>query len=462
MVSTLSPPFSLEGAAFSVASAFSPGLSPVHRFYNTQNGVHFYTISESERANVVAALPHFSYEGVAYHASQVSGAGLAPFYRFYVPSKGFHFYTANEAEKNNIIANLSATCSFEGVGYYVLDSDWRAEKLPHSGVTASQCYKAGDNVLTPCSAPETADLNPQQDGHRADINRMSFGAVDGRALTTCVRDNITGLIWEGKTDDGGLRDKDNTYTNEGGGAAGDTSGYVAAVNALNLCGFSDWRLPTMQELINLVDYGKIGVAPINTTSFGNTALGYYWSADVLSTDSTRALMVSWQILGGGSGFGGRAGTSQMRFVRLVRGSAPSSTRFSFSTIAYGSDGANNVVNDAWTGLQWRRCVEGRVWSGSACTGIESVGTHDQALAHARNQSGWRLPNVKELVSLIDLSVSSGARIHPTAFPGAIKADVWTSSPYVGNARCAWTVRFDGGYVTSGCLIQHFRLVRASQ
>ena len=126
VVNTLSPPFSLEGEAFSVASAFSPGLSPVHRFYNTQTGVHFYTISETERANVVANLPQFSYEGVAYHASQVAGAGLTPFYRFYVPSKGFHFYTANEAEKDSIIANLAATYSYEGIGYYVLDSDWRA------------------------------------------------------------------------------------------------------------------------------------------------------------------------------------------------------------------------------------------------------------------------------------------------------------------------------------------------
>ena len=29
--------------------------------------------------------------------------------------------------------------------------------------------------------------------------------------------------------------------------------------------------------------------------------------------------------------------------------------------AYGSDGANNVVNDAWTGLQWRRCEQGQAW-----------------------------------------------------------------------------------------------------
>ncbi|MFP8779415.1 DUF1566 domain-containing protein [Hydrogenophaga sp. RWCD_12] len=468
IVATLSPPFSLEGAAFSVASAFSPGLSPVHRFYNTQTGVHFYTISESERANVVATLPHFTYEGVAYHASQVAGQGLIPFYRFFVPSKGFHFYTASEAEKDSIIANLAATYSFEGIGYYVLDTNWQAEKLPHSGVTASKCYQAGSDVLVACSTPEASNLNPLQDGHRAAINRMFYSSVAGQALTSCVRSDVTGLIWEGKTDDGGLRDKDNTYTNLGGGAATDTSGYVAAVNALNLCGFSDWRLPTRQELLGLVDYGKAGVAPINTTYFGNTALVDYWSSDVRSTDNTRAWRVGWAVGGGASSALPRAGTYA---VRLVRGDTPSGTRFTFSTIVYGSDAANNVVNDAWTGLQWRRCEEGRVWSGSACTGTESAFNHEQALAHARGESGWRLPNIKELVSLVDLSVRSGSSIDPAAFHSASVSFVWTSSPYVSDPSRALNVSFDAGasfneggsvYIDARTFTDAVRLVRASQ
>ena len=88
---TLSPPFIYEGEAFSVAAAFSAGLSPVHRFYNTQTGVHFYTISEEERAHLVASVPSFHYEGVAYHASQVSGVGLLPLYRFYPAQQGHSF-----------------------------------------------------------------------------------------------------------------------------------------------------------------------------------------------------------------------------------------------------------------------------------------------------------------------------------------------------------------------------------
>ncbi|HEY9096400.1 MAG TPA: hypothetical protein VIN35_11690, partial [Hydrogenophaga sp.] len=101
VMATGSSSYRYEGAAFRVAGSSSPGLSPVHRFFNTVTGVHFYTISEAERANVVATLPQYKYEGVAYYASLVSGAGLVPMYRFFVAGRGFHFYTASAAEKNS-------------------------------------------------------------------------------------------------------------------------------------------------------------------------------------------------------------------------------------------------------------------------------------------------------------------------------------------------------------------------
>ncbi|AOW11977.1 hypothetical protein LPB72_02685 [Hydrogenophaga crassostreae] len=463
VVNTLSPPFSLEGEAFSVASAFSPGLSQVHRFYNTHSGVHFYTISESERANVVATLPHFSYEGVAYHASQVAGAGLIPFYRFYVPSKGFHFYTAKESEKDSIIANLAATYTYEGIGYYVLDSDWRVERLPHSGVTSSQCYQAGSNMLVDCASQGATGLNLQQDGHRVDINRMSYRELPNPAggnypRTSCVKDDVTGLVWEGKTD-GGERSGSFTYTNFGDGTTGDASAYVNRVNQLALCGYTDWRLPTRQELLTIVDFGRITGPAIDINWFPETAEGDYWSGESVSANSS---------LVGSVGFS--AGVSLFRFrshetaVRLVRGRFTSGPRFSYSTVAYGSDGANNVVDDAWTGLQWRRCEQGRVWTGSVCAGTVSRYTHEQALAHARTQSGWRMPSVRELSSLVDLSVSgSAARVDPAAFPGASALHVWGASPDVRNDGQAWFVFFYDGFINHSFRQEDLpvRLVRVS-
>jgi hypothetical protein len=96
----------------------------------------------------------------------------------------------------------------------------------------------------------------------------------------CTRDNVTGLIWEVKTDDGGLRDKDWNYTwynsdpATNGGAVGSAGGnscggtlagyghqcntehYVAAVIGLGLCGQQDWRMPTVDELLSIVHWGR--------------------------------------------------------------------------------------------------------------------------------------------------------------------------------------------------------------
>jgi Protein of unknown function (DUF1566)/Repeat of unknown function (DUF5648) len=465
VIDRLSPPFSYEGAAFAVANDSSPGLSPVHRFYNTRNGVHFYTISEAERAHVAANLPHYTYEGVAYHASQVAGARLIPFHRFFVPSKGFHFYTASEEEKNNVIANLGATYRYEGIGYHVLDERWSAEKLPHTGVTRSTCYIVGSDLLWGCTR-DAAGLNQWQDGFTALFQRMGYGPVPNPAggafpTSSCVRDEATGLVWEGK-ETSGVRGGAALFTHQGSNANTDVSGYLAAVNASRLCGHSDWRLPTRQELLGIVDYSRDSGPLTNPTWFVNSAAVDYWTSDALSTNGGHAWSVNFGTSGGWSLAAERTMT---KAVRLVRGTSFGGPRFTYLTFPYGSDAANNVVNDAWTGLQWRRCEEGRVWSGSECTGTRTEMSHETALLHATAQSGWRMPNIKELASLTDLRVRDGARIDPGAFPG-VRPDVafvWATTPYRTDSSAAWVVNFSlgvvDGYMRSGTL--GVRLLRAN-
>lgn len=113
---------------------------------------------------------------------------------------------------------------------------------------------------------------------------------------SCVRDNVTGLMWEVKTIDGGLRDQNNTYTwynpdaDENAGAPGradggectgsscDTRSYVRAVNQEGLCGYSDWRMPTRAELRSIVDYqATFPAIPID--AFPNTVATSFWSAE---------------------------------------------------------------------------------------------------------------------------------------------------------------------------------------
>lgn len=298
------PQFQYEGPAFYAAGAAAVGLSPVYRFYNRQTGVHFYTISEDEKSLVQASLPQFAYEGIAYYASKVAGTDFVPLFRFYLSSKGYHFYSNNASERDNIIATLPQY-RFEGVGYYVLGPDWGKAKgqLPHSGVTAAQCYQTGSNALVACSSAGATALNGQQDGHRAAVNPMSYSEVPNPAggffaRTECVRDNVTGLIWEGKTASG-MRAASNTFTNyddptqpqrfDGNNfvnptqpeidAANNSVGYVNHVNSIALCGFTDWRLPTADELQGIVDYGVAFPGPtLNSAWFPNTLADGYWSS----------------------------------------------------------------------------------------------------------------------------------------------------------------------------------------
>lgn len=140
----------------------------------------------------------------------------------------------------------------------------------------------------------------------------------------CTKDNKTGLIWEVKTNDDGLRDKDLTYTwyepdaSKNGGFVGypntegrDTYSFTNAVNATGLCGAHNWRLPTKTELDGLVfcsgnqtktlakeEYGSICTgSPFGPTIynpyFQNTNLYWYWSSS--SPFSSSAVSVDFYI-----------------------------------------------------------------------------------------------------------------------------------------------------------------------
>lgn len=121
------------------------------------------------------------------------------------------------------------------------------------------------------------------------------------------------------------------------------------------------------------------------------------------------------------------------------------------------------VTDKRTGLVWARCSVGQTWNGSTCSGSASTYTHEAALAYAQSQSGWRLPNRRELFSLADRGCASPA-IDGMAFPNTPSSLYWSSSPSVGNSSYAWYVSFYDGYVYYGNRYYGYavRLVRASQ
>lgn len=454
------PHMTFEGAAFHASSTAIPGLSPVHRFYNTATGVHFYTISEAERAHVAATLPQFSYEGVAYHASTLPGRGYTPLYRFFYASKGFHFYSNSAAERDNIIATLPQY-SYEGVGYYVLGSDWQTPAVPHTGITGAQCYQGGGSLFVgACANAGATNLNPQQDGHRAAVNPMSYSSVPSgpgtyHPLTSCVTDNVTGLMWEGKEASAlAYRSGEKTYTNLSNSTTNDASTYVVTINAFRVCGFNDWRLPTVEELQGLVDYGRNAGYRINTTAFPNSQGAYYWTANVNPNLSGEAWVVNFY---NGAIF--KRARTEANHLRLVRGIPWTGQRHLLTTRSYPGDSANNAVLDRKTGLTWRRCQQGRFWNGSTCTGTANSFDIEAALAHAKAQTGWRLPNVKELNSITDYGRYFPA-LDTTLFPGDNGLNT-SSTPWLENTSYTLYVQSIDGYVGFGGGASSFRLVSSS-
>lgn len=130
--------------------------------------------------------------------------------------------------------------------------------------------------------------------------------------------------------------------------------------------------------------------------------------------------------------------------------------------------AGDEITDTQTGLIWRRCVEGQAWTGSTCGGFYATYSWNDALACAksiatRTGMAWRLPNVKELQSLVNPNAIAPT-IDTTVFPGTPSDVFWTSTPSSREASTVWIVHFYHGNVYNGSRYNGHavRLVRAGQ
>lgn len=218
------------------------------------------------------------------------------------------------------------------------------DPLNDTGITG--CGNALHNNLTCTSLtsfPAQQDASFGRDVDALDNNDGVAGfsftkiAADGTALAAnatewhCVLDNVTGLMWEVKTNDGGMHDKDWQYSwyqsdkAINGGNAGkknggschntkdcDTLRFTAAVNAENFCGHADWRMPTREELLGIVYFNSINPA-IDTDYFPNTVNASYWTATPNVDNTAGAWLVRF-------GKGGDAWDAKIdpHYLRLVR------------------------------------------------------------------------------------------------------------------------------------------------
>lgn len=210
-----------------------------------------------------------------------------------------------------------------------------------------------DNVVAAqdCSHGRDTTNNDDSDGHAGfsytKLDRAGVPLTDQSAnyATTpwaCVQDNVTGLIWEVKTDDSGLHDKDDKYnwyntdptTNGGDDGYDDYSGnicygynssdfstfcntqaYVNRVNDVGLCGAPDWRMPTRKELEGIVAYHRY-LPAIDTEYFPNAVSSDVWSGSP-EAGSTGILVYAWSVdfYHGDSHYGYRHVDQDVRLVR---------------------------------------------------------------------------------------------------------------------------------------------------
>jgi len=103
--------------------------------------------------------------------------------------------------------------------------------------------------------------------------------------------------------------------------------------------------------------------------------------------------------------------------------------------------ATGTVLDTQTGLTWQQAAPAGATLASTWSSALSYCTSN---AGALPGSGWRLPSMTELQSIVDDSRFNPS-IDPNAFPSTPIALFWTSSTYVPAAGTTWCIDFDDGY-----------------
>ena len=203
--------------------------------------------------------------------------------------------------------SLTATFSVAATGTGPLTYQWKKNGTDISGATSST-YTTPETVIGDNNALYSVAIG---NGTRTVTSNTATLTVSVRysqlvnnsgllyPITECVKDNSTGLIWEGKTASG-TRAGTGKYTNYDStssaqkpdapsssnyvnpsqtdiDAATNSIGYVNSVNAgSGVCGYTDWRMPTHEELQWIL--ASSGSPRIDTTWFPNSQAYGYWSS----------------------------------------------------------------------------------------------------------------------------------------------------------------------------------------
>lgn len=175
----------------------------------------------------------------------------------------------------------------------------------------------------------------------------------------------------------------------------------AYCESLEMGGYDDWRMPTTKELFSISDFSE-GWPYLNTTYFdladtaGVSKDEQYWTQPYVGTTVEGRTNAAFGVNHGTGhikAYAAAVSGPRGNHVRAVRGDAYGENDF--------VDNGDGTVTDRATGLMWQQADSG--------SGMD----WEDALAYADNLTAggyddWRLPNVKELQSIVDYTHAPSA------------------------------------------------------
>ena len=230
----------------------------------------------------------------------------------------------------------------------------------------TKCYDAAGAEVS-CDSP----ICPGQDGRHATGCPWEGRFIDNGDGT--VTDRCTRLMWQKDTAD---VDGDGRPTERD---SADWCDALAYCESLAFAGHEDWRLPSIRELLSLVDYGRFD--PSIDPAFGGFP-PYDWAL-WSSTSNPEDPLLAWGVRYAVGFDFGRNPKVDLRFVRAVRGGSCLPPCQDIN-----GDGASDV-SDAVFFLSWR--FLGGPAPACQAAGVEGKGLPDTGLARCYDASGAEVP-----------------------------------------------------------------------
>ena len=185
----------------------------------------------------------------------------------------------------------------------------------------------------------------------------------------------------------------------------------------------------MHELLSLTDDGRHN--PVADEDIFPAVTNSYWSGTAVFDDSSLAWSVhfSYGLVSSGS-------TGTNKNVRCVRSGYPAAEETIGSWLTEHNYNGDLVYTDNVSGSSWA------LPSASAFTWQAAL-KYCQDLDYAEKDD-WRLPDKKELMSLVDFASGDPA----TGLPGITSSGYWSSTAHVNTLANAWYVDFANGNMLS--------------